>query len=140
MPTTPPPKSDLLGGIVLCVFPAIAFYLGYDKLVMPWPILFALFPLYGLWMVIASLFHLDSGGAMSWLVAAVGAAGFAVFVIWIAFTKKNFRGGIPFIPEAWNQNFIRGLFIVGGLLAALSAAVFLRKAIRMFRKRPDDGV
>ncbi|MHC1766183.1 MAG: hypothetical protein AB9869_18085 [Verrucomicrobiia bacterium] len=109
MITTTPQKSNLLGGIVLCAFPAIVFFVAHDTLRMPWWILFALFFFYGLWTVASSLFRLDSDGALSWLVGAVGAAGFAVFVFWMAFDEQDFGGGIPFIPHAWNQSIARGL-------------------------------
>ena len=70
MPTTPPRKSDQLGGIVLCAFPAtilFAMQINGARLPMPWPILFAILFVYGIRSVMTSLFRLDLESTASWV-------------------------------------------------------------------------
>ena len=142
MPATAPQKNYLLGGIVLCAFPAMALlvlHLEDTRLPMPFPILFGLFFLHGLRAIIVSLFRVDLDGAASWAVDAVGAAGFAVLAFWVAWNLKDgWSGGIPFVPDSWNQNLARFLFACGGIIAAVIAARLLRKALNRHRKKPDD--
>jgi hypothetical protein len=141
---TTPSKSYLLGGIVCCIFPAVALlaiHLNGTRLPMPFPILFGLFFLHGVRAVIWSLLKLDIDNAASWVVDAIGAAGFAVFAFWIAWHwKEGWSGGIPFVPESWNQNLARILFAGGGVLAVFFALRILRKALERYRNKQDDGV
>ncbi len=144
MPTATPKQSNLFGGIVLCAFPAVvlvAMHLDDAHLPMPFPIHFAIFFLHGLRTVVWSLFKLDADNAASWVVDAVGAAGFAVLAFWVAWqTKEGWSGGLPFVPGSWNQNLARILFACGGLIAAAFAVRLLRKALNRYRNKPDDGV
>jgi len=142
--TTAPQKNYLVGGLVLCVFPAVVLFVLHIEdasLPMPFPILLGLLFLHGLRAVICSLFRLDLDGAMSWLVDAVSAAGFAAAAFWVAWhLKEGWKGGLPFIPANWNQNTARIVFAGGGLVAAVAAVRLLRKAVNRFRKKPDDGI
>jgi hypothetical protein len=144
MPTTLSPKKYLLGGIVFCAFPAIVLlvlHLEQRSLPMPFPILFALFLLHGIPVVMWSLFQWDFDGAVSWVIDAVAAAGFAVFAFWIAVHEKGgWSGGLPFIRDSWNQNLARIAFACGGLLGALFTVRCLRKGFDRYRNRPDDGI
>ncbi len=136
--TTTPQKNYLLGGIVLCVFPAMIFFLIHlQNIEVPlhWLILLALLFVSGVWAVILSLFKLDEKGELSCIVGAVMAIGFAMFAFLVAWReKKGWSGGISFLPPAWNQVLPRLLFALGGLLATIMAASLLRKAIRNHRK------
>ena len=120
MPASTPQRSYLVGGIVLCAFPAtvlLVLHIEGTRLPMPFPILFGLFFLHGLRAIIVSLFRLDLDGVASWAVDALGAAGFAVLAFWVAWNlKEGWSGGIPFVPQSWNQNFARILFACGGLI------------------------
>ncbi len=108
---------------------------------MPFPILFALFFLHGTRVVVWSLFKLDFDSAVSWVVDAVGAAGFAMFAFWIAVhEREGWSGGLPLIPDGWNQTLARILFACGGLLGVLFAVRCVRKALNRYRNRPDDGI
>jgi hypothetical protein len=142
MPSTTPRKNHLVGGIVLCAFPAVALlalHIEGTRLPMPFPILFGLFFLHGLRAIVVSLFRFDLDGAVSWTIDAVGAAGFAVLAFWVAWNlKEGWSGGIPFVPRSWNQNLARIFFGCGGLVAAFLAARLFRKVINLSRKKPDD--
>ncbi len=144
MPRLLTPRTYLLGGIILCAFPVmvlLAMHVEQRSLPMPFPILLALFFLHGFRVVIWSLFRLDFDGALSWVIDAAGAAGFAVFAFWIAVhEKEGWTGGLALIPDSWNQNFARILFACGGLLGVLFAVRCLRKAFRRHRNRPDDAI
>jgi hypothetical protein len=144
MPRILSPRAYLPGGLVLCAFPAIALLLIQLKqisLPMPWPILFALFFLHGIRVVIWCLFKLDFDGAVSWVVDALGSAGFAAFAFgFAAYVKEGWSGGLPFIPDSWNQMFARVLTACGGLLSALIAVRCLRKAFNQYLNKPDDGI
>ena len=144
MPAIAPRKNYLPGGIILCVFPAVvllALRLNHTSLPMPFPILFGLFFLHGLRAVIWSLFKLDMNNGASWIIDAVGAGGFARFAFWVAWHwKEGWSGGIPFVPNRWNQIVPRILFACGGLLATAFMVRLLRKALNRHRNKPDDGI
>jgi len=133
-----PQKNYLLGGIILCVFPAMILFLIYEQygeVPLEWLIFFALVFVSGIWAVILSLFKLDEKGELSCIVGAVMAIGFAMFAFLVAWRwKEGWSGGIPFIPKAWNQAIPRLLFAFGGLLATIGVASLLRKAVRKHRK------
>jgi hypothetical protein len=81
----------------------------------------------------------NTDSALSWALGALTAAGFAVVAFLVAWREKDgWSGGIPFVPTAWNQAAARILFALGGLLALISAVVFLRKALKKFRGNRDD--
>ena len=142
MSPTPPQRNYLVGGIVLCAFPAvvlIVLHLEGTRLPMPFPILFGLFFLHGIRAIIVSLFRLHLDGAASWAVDTLGAAGFAVFAFWVAWNvKEGWSGGVPFVPRSWNQNLARILFACGGLIATVITVRLFLKVLNRFRKRPDD--
>jgi hypothetical protein len=144
MPTTPPRKSDLFGGIVLCAFPAtilFAMYIGGARLPMPWPIFFAIVFVYGIRLVVTSLSILDLESPASWVADAVGAAGLAFIAFWFAWNETDgWDAGLPILPDSWNQNLARVLFACGGLIAALFAVRCLLKAFNQYRNKPDAGM
>ena len=126
-------KNTWFGGIVMCVFPIMIFFLPHDKL-PPWVVvLLSLFILCGVWGIVSSIFGLDADSAWSWVIGTTAAIGFAGFAFLLAWQETDFRGGIPFIPAAWNSVIARLGFTFGGLLGVVSAVVFLRKAIKKFR-------
>jgi hypothetical protein len=125
--------NNLIGGIVMCVFPTMIFFLPHGDLPVWVVVLLSLFILCGVWGIISSIFRLDADSAWSWVVGAIVAIGFAGFAFLLAWQETDFRGGIPFIPAAWNSVVARILFAFGGLLGLVSAVVFLRKAIKKFR-------
>jgi hypothetical protein len=119
----------------MCVFPTMIFFLPHGGDLPLWvDVLLSLFILCGVWGIVSSIFGLDADSAWSWVVGAIVAIGFAGFAFLLAWQEKDFRGGIPLIPTAWNSVIARLLFAFGGLLGVVSAVVFLRKAIKKFRK------
>jgi hypothetical protein len=144
MTSTTPKKSYLLGGIVFCVFPVIVFIvlrIDGTHLPMPWPILFGLFLLYGLRAVVVSLLASGLDSVASWIVDAIAAAGFAAFLFWLAWCEKQgWSGGLPFIPDSWNQTLARALLAAVGLVCALLALRCLRKAINRSKGKQDDAI
>jgi len=117
----------------MCVFPTMIFFLPHGDLPVWVVVLLSLFILCGVWALISSIFRLDADSAWSWLVGAIVAIGFAGFAFLLAWKETDFRGGIPFIPTAWNSVVARILFAFGGLLGVVLAVASLRKAIRKFR-------
>ena len=142
--TTISPRSNVVGGILFCAFPAIAlFVLRVEdrSLPMPWPILFAIFFLLGVRTIIWRLFQWDADAAASWIIDAVATAGFAVLAFWAAWHVRNgWSINIPFIPNGWDQNLARTLFACVGLVASLFAVRILRKAVNQCRNKPDDAI
>lgn len=131
---TAPKKNYLPGGIILCVFPVVIYYVAHDSLELQGLIFLVLAFLCGVWTVVSSLFRLDTDSAVFWIVGATMALGFAVFAFLVAWREVDgWSSSIPFVPAAWNQIAARTLFAFGGLLALVSAAVFLWKARKRFR-------
>ena len=143
-PPTTPPKSDLLGGIVLCALPAailFAMRLNGVPLPMPWPVIFGVFFVYGVRSLLTSLFGLDRESPASWAADAIGAAGLAFFAFWTAWYETGgWEADLPILPHGLNQNLGRILFASGGLLATLFTLRCLWKAVNQFRNKPDDGI
>jgi uncharacterized membrane protein YiaA len=136
-------KNYLVGGIVLCVLPAmivLVLQIEGTPLPMPYSILCGLFFIHGLRAIFVSLFQADLDGAGSWMVDAVSAAGLSVFAFWVALYQKEGWGGIPLVPDSWNQNAARLLFGCGGFVAAAIAVRLCRKALNRSRGKPDDSV
>ena len=132
-----PQKNYIPGGIIICVFTAIALFAMHaqqKEVPLELLIFFALVFVSGIWAVILSLFKLDEKGALSCLVGAVIAIGFAAFAFLVAWRwKTGWSGGIPFIPSSWNQVIPRLLFALGGLLAMMGSVSLLLKAIKKHR-------
>ncbi len=128
----------------MIAFTAIALYCIRTegvRLPLAFNLLFGLFLLYGIWAVALSVFKLDPGCTGSYVVGGFGAAGFGVFAILVAVRfKDGWSGGVPFVPEGWNQSVARVLFGLGGLFCWLAAVRIFRKAINQYRKKEDDGV
>jgi len=132
-------KTNYLpGGLIICAFTAMIYYVAHDRLELPELYFLSLGFVWGIWIVLMSLFRLDAGGTIYWLAGAALSVGFAGFAFVVAWRYKEGWSGIRFIPAAWNQAIPRILFAFGGLLALLSAVVFLSKARDRFRKGDDD--
>lgn len=70
----------------------------------------------------------------STLVAGIICAGLSALGFYIAITGKRLGGGIPFIPDAWNQIVGRVFIGFGACITALMAVFALRQALRSNRK------
>jgi hypothetical protein len=127
-------KSTWFGGAVLCVFPALIFLRAGGDLPFVWILVLSLLVVCGLWAIVSDIFGLGADSGWTWLVGAIVGLGFAGFAFLLACNETDFRGGIPFIPALWNQIAARLLFALGGLIALLAGAAFLRKAIQQFRQ------
>lgn len=142
MSATGPHRNYLVGGILLCVFPAvvlIVLHIEGTQLPMPFPILFGLFFLHGLRAIVVSLFQLNLDVAVSWAVDALGAAGFAAMAFWVAWNiKTGWSSGVPLVSQSWNQALPRILFACGGLIATGIAARLFLKVLNRWRRKPDD--
>ncbi len=98
----------------------------------PCVVLGGMFALCGIWMLAsaASNFSAASKKAGTWFAATV-AAGFSTMAFWVAiFDSKGIRGGIPFLPNAWNQSLGQIAFFCGGLFCLVLTAVFVRAGFR----------
>ena len=122
----------------MCVFPAMVFFIArgeLDRLPLWALFLLGLLFISGLWAVAMSLFKLDENGALASMASAVMALGFAGLAFLVAWREKDgWSGGIPFIPQAWNQAIPRLLFALGGLIATFCGISLLRRASRQRRK------
>ena len=131
-----PQKNYWVGGMVMCVFPTIVFFLPGGPLPLPVIIFLSLLIFCGVWAIALGLFKLDEHGAVSSLVGAVVSFGFAGFAFLVAWREKDgWSGGLPFIPHAWNQVIARLLFALGGLIGTLGGISLLRRAIRQRAKK-----
>lgn len=131
-------KNYLPGGIILCVFPAIIFFLcRVDAVSLPlWgTMLMAYLFLHGLWAITLTLFKLDSDGAASWFVGSFSAVAFATMASTIAWQEKTGWSGIPFVSDEWNSIVARIGFALGGVGSLLLAVMFFRKALRRLNRR-----
>jgi hypothetical protein len=143
-PPIPPPKNPLLGGVLLCIFPAtilFAMHLNGVPLPMPWPLFLAILFLYGLRATAVGLSLLNLESPISWLTDALAAAAFAFFAFYVAWHERTgWAGGIPFLPDSANQTLPRILFAAGGLLSTAFAARCLLKALHQLNHTPDDAM
>jgi hypothetical protein len=64
------------------------------------------------------------------VVGGVICAGLAGIGCYIVITQKQLEGGLPFIPETWNQIVGRTLIGAGAFLTALLAACAFRQAFK----------
>ena len=73
-------------------------------------------------------------GRFSTLAAGMICAGLSAVGFYIGITGQHLEGGIPFIPDAWNQTVGRAFIGSGACLTALMAVVALRQAFAPNRK------
>jgi hypothetical protein len=69
-------------------------------------------------------------GRSSSLIAGTIFALLSVLGLYAAFSDQRIGGGIPFIPDAWNQAFGHGLFGLGAVFTAAAAVYCYIKAAR----------
>ena len=135
-----PKNKTWFGGIILCAFPAMIFLFPHRPM-PPWvSVLLWLFIIYGLLTILSSVFGLDAKGAFSWVIGALVLLGLGTVALLAAWDPGRFSGGIPLIPDAWNQAAARILFTLGGLFFLVITMAFLRKAVKVKRqgKGNDD--
>ena len=134
-------KNYLPGGIILCVFPAIVFFVvGVNAAALPlWGIvLLGYLFVHGLWAITMTVFKLDSDGAASWFMGSFSAASFGVMALVIAWQEKAGWSGIPFVPDEWNSTIARIGFALAGVAGFLLAVMFFRKALRRLERRDSE--
>jgi len=130
----------MICGLLFCGFAVLAFWLAPPDLPLQWQGILALFFVWGLWMFVAGLFNIGPDSAAAYFAGSVIAAIFAGAIWFFAWRQKTgASGGIPFLPEAWNQVMARLLLALGGLILALAAVAFFRMAMRKRGKDDDDG-
>ena len=131
---TAPAKSSIFGGIIFCGFPAIVFLvarLHHQQLPTSVLALLVLFFISGLWMIVPTVFKFNPDGPAYAVASSLFAFGFAAFAFLVAWQEKSgWSGGLPLIPEAWNQAAARSLFAFGGVIGAIFGVLFLRKALK----------
>ena len=127
----------MIFGLLFGGFAVLAFHADHEA-PLQWKGFLALFFVWGVWMFVAGLFNIGPDSALSYFAGSIIAAFFAV-VVWLFAWRQTTggSGGIPFIPDAWNQIVIRLVFALGGLLLAITAVAFFRKAMR--KRRKDDA-
>lgn len=69
-------------------------------------------------------------GRLSALMGGLMLSGFAYLGLFAAFADGRVRGGIPFIPDSWNQHFGKFLFGVGGFGMAVWSLFAFYRAIK----------
>jgi len=72
----------------------------------------------------------NAQGRWSALMGGVVCAGMSALGFYVAFFGGQLRGGIPFIPDAWNQTFGKVLFGFGACLTAAMALWFFYRVIK----------
>jgi hypothetical protein len=70
-------------------------------------------------------------------VAAVFCLVSGTFALYIALAGLRVTGGVPFLPDAWNQALGRGVFGLGGVIT-LAIAVLAIRDIRPSVRAEDD--
>jgi hypothetical protein len=121
--------SLFLGGALLCL--AIAMPTKKSP-TFPGVILGGMFALCGLWMLAAAFSKSGSPPkqAPAW-VAALLTAGLSTMAFWVAiFDPKGIRGGIPFLPDTWNQSLGRIAFCASGIFCLVLTIWIIRSAFR----------
>ncbi|MDR3377947.1 MAG: hypothetical protein P4M10_04630 [Verrucomicrobiae bacterium] len=131
----------MIFGLFFVAFPVLALSLADQEIPLQWKGVMALFFVWGVWMFVAGLFNIDHDSALSSFAGSIITACFAV-VAWVfAWRQKTSgSGGLPFLPDAWNQIIGRLVLALGGLLLAIAAVAFSRTAMRKRRKDDDDVV
>jgi len=129
----------MIFGLLFGGFSVLALFLAQHEVPLQWKGVLVLFFVWGVWMFVAGLFNIDPDSALSYFAGSIITACFAV-VLWLfAWRQKTGgSGGIPFIPDAWNQIVGRLVLALGGLILAIAAGAFFRKAKRKRRKDDDD--
>jgi hypothetical protein len=131
----------MIFGLLFVGFPVLALSLADHEIPLQWKGVLALFFIWGVWMFVAGLLNIDHDSALSHLAGFIVTACFAV-VAWVfAWCQKTGgSGGLPFLPDAWNQIIGRSVLALGGLVLAIAAVAFFRTAMRKGRKDDDDVV
>lgn len=122
-------NRKLMGYVALAcgVFIASAAFLSHTVSGnQRWLMLIAasVFALVGLQLVTAAT------GRLSALMAGLACLGFSSLGLFATFTHDKLSGGIPFIPEAWNQTLGHALFGFGALITGVMAIYFFVRAMR----------
>jgi uncharacterized membrane protein YiaA len=130
----------MIFGLLFVGFPVLALSLADQEIPLQWKGVLALFFIWGVWMFVAGLFNIDHNSALSYFAGSIITACFAV-VVWVfAWRQKTGgSGGLPFLPDAWNQIIGRLVLALGGFILAIAAVAFFRTAIRKRRKDRDDA-
>lgn len=130
----------MIFGLLFGGFAVLALCFADHEIPLQWEGVLALFFVWGVWMFVAGLFNIAPDSALSYFAGSFITACFAV-VLWVfAWRQKTGgSGGIPFIPDAWNQMIGRWVLALGGLVLAFAAVAFFRTAMRKRRKDDDDA-
>jgi hypothetical protein len=135
-----PKNKTWFGGLILCALPTMIFLLPHRPM-PPWAMaLLWLFMVYGLWMILTSVFKVRA--KVTWFFLGVTLAGFGIVALLVAWDPGRFSGGIWFIPDAWNQGLARVCFTIGGLIFMAISFAFFREAfkVKSDAKGKDDLV
>jgi uncharacterized membrane protein YiaA len=134
----------MIFGLLFCGFPVLALWLAQHEVSprevpLQWEGVLALFFVWGVWIFVAGLFNIGPDSALSYFAGSIIAALFAVVTWLFAWRQKSGgNGGIPFLPDAWNQIIGRLMLALGGLILAIAALAFFRTAMRKRRMDDDD--
>jgi hypothetical protein len=116
-------RRPLIGALFLAVGIFI-FFIKRTQFHTEWiqSVVGGMFALVGVQLIIAIK------GRVSALMGALICSGFSALGFYAAFGHGPIEGGIPFIPDVWNQKIGRILFGGAACLTALMAIYFLRQA------------
>jgi hypothetical protein len=129
----------MICGLLFCSFPVLALWLAPPDVPLQWQGILALLFVWGAWLFVSGLLNIGPDSAASYFAGSVITAIFAAVTWLFAWRQKTgASGGIPFLPDAWNQIIARLLLALCGLVLALAAVAFFRKAMRKRRNDDDD--
>ena len=126
-PASPPDVSEArrrpVIGVLFLAVGVFIFFIKRTQFRSEWiqPVVGGMFALAGVQLIIAIK------GRISALMGTLICAGFSALGFYAAFGHGSIDGGIPFIPDAWNQKIAKILFGGAACLTALMAIYFLRQ-------------
>lgn len=134
------PLRGMIFGLLFCGFPVLGRLLDQHEIPLQWKGVLALLFVWGVWIFAGGLFNIGPASAPAYFAGSVIAAMFAVVVWVLAWRQKaGASGGLPLLPDAWNQIVARLLLGLGGLIFAVAAIAFFPMAMRKARKDDDDA-
>ena len=127
-PVSPPDVSEArrrpVIGILCLAVGVFIFFIKRTRFSAGWtqPVVAGMFALAGVQLITCIK------GRVSAVMGGLIYLGFSALGFYAAFGHGSIDGGIPFIPEAWNQKIGKTLFGGAACLTALMAVYALRKA------------
>ena len=126
-------------GIFCICLSGLLIYVAYTEKVHPADHQWILYLPGGLFSLAGLHLLLNAKERLSALISAIIAAGLSVLGFYVAFGDKKVLGGIPFVPESWNQLFGKILFGGGAALTAAFALLLFSRAFKSNKKKSGSA-